>query len=444
MSHKSTIAVIAVVIVLIVVVGGLYAAGIINFNKTTTAPNTLQSTPEQRVPNIVTTSVVSSALGKHVTLGLGASGLALNASTFLGGGVLPFASATQVSQVNSAYSQVIVSPFSQQVMPSYILGLGNNVTYNTYQIGIFVPPGSGFAVVSFAHSSNSSFAAFLESTLSSSLKKDFNATSYNSTSISFDIGSIDGSNYVFVAENQIVRGYYLEGMLANYSSYNILILYLTPGFTSYSNFTTILSNQINNIKALPSSSVPSVMASAAQINSITGLNYKTQSAIAVNFNNTKKLLNEYITLTDSREGISASSTNMTFLNNTVGTMTGLVAKEMVSGENTTAFTVIAFSNSSAPSAILSTIDAGSSGSNLQISNYSGWKFVFENTTNYNYNEIYNKTTGNYSLTKTPYSNTTFVLAVKGNYMIIFESEEQNQVFTKTMVESFLSDESSLI
>jgi hypothetical protein len=444
MSHKSTITIIAVLVVLIVIIGALYAAGLINFNKTTTstATNTLQSTPEQRAPNIVTTNVVSSALGKQVTLGLGASGVSLNASTFLGGGILPFASADQVSQVNGAYSQVIVSPFSQQVMPSDILGLGNNVTYNTYQIGIFVPPGSGFAVVSFAHTSNSSFAAYLVSQLSSSLKKDYNATSYNSTSISFDIGSLNGSNYVFVAENQIVRGYYLEGMLANYSSYNILILYLTPKFTSYSNFTTILSNQINDIKALPSSSVPSVMASAAQIKSITGLNYKTQSEIAVNFNNTKKLLNEYIDLTEAYRGIS--STNMSFLNNTVGTMSGLVAKEMVSGENTTAFTVIGFSNSSAPSAILTTIYTASSGSNLQISNYSGWKFLFENTTNYNYNYVYNKTTGNYTVIKTPHSNTTTVLAVNGKYMIIFESEEENQVFTKTMVESFLSDESSLI
>ncbi len=435
MVNKFTAAVSIIVVVLVVVVGVIYASDLMNTGKNSSTSNAINATPEQRAPNIVNSQVVSSALGSQWTMSMGASGSSLNASTFISGtGITTgFSNVRQVAP-NIGFAGNSMSPFST-------LSVGNNLSYNTFQIGLFVPPQDGFAGVSFAHSTNSSAPASLVSCLNSQISANFNgATSYNSTNTSYDSGTVNGSEYVFLSTNSATpHGWYLEGLLANYSSYNIVIFYFTPQFTGHMEFINMLTAQISDIKSQSTSNVPSILVSSAQINKITGINYKTQSAIAVNLNNTKKMLSEYLYLTGGSSDIS--STNYTILNNTVGNINGLVAKYMSNGENVTFGAIISFSNSTAPATLYDLIQTSSaSGTNIKTSSYDGWNFIFQNVTDYSYH--YNYTTGSY--TSIPYSNTTTVLAVNGDYMLLFVSNEKNQVFTESMAQQLLSDESTMI
>ncbi|MCL4345320.1 MAG: hypothetical protein M1375_01405 [Candidatus Thermoplasmatota archaeon] len=440
--NKKVTAVLAVVIVILVIgVGALYFSGMLNFNSSTQA-NSLQSTPSTRAPNIVSSSVVSKDLGSKWTMTMGASGSTLNASTFISGqNGVPLIAQAQVSPEFTT-GNIVSSPFTS-------FGLGNNVTYNTYQAAVFVPPETGYAVISFAHSTSSSVPGYVVSTISSEISAHFSGkTSYNSTAISFKIGTASGSNYVFVSEQTDLFQYapgawYLEGVLANYSSYNIMFLYYTPHFLNVTNFTAILTTQVSNLKSPSTPSVPSVLISSSDMNKMTNLSYKTQSAIAVNLNDTKRLLNEYIDMTGASR--SVSSTNRTILNNTIGTVTGLAAKYMMSGRtNYTEATIIGFSNSSAPKVLFDLLDAQGDNSGLKLANYSGWSYAFQNTTLYNYQYHFNQTTHSYTYNKTAYANETTVVAVNGKYMLIFETYQSNGVFTQGLAKQLLSDESGLI
>ncbi len=452
MNNKSTVIIAAIIVVLLVAVGGLYVSGVFNFSTTSkTQSNSLQSTPTERAPNVVSSQVVSKAFGKSWTMTAGASGSSLNASTYLSGN-------TGIPLISQAAVSPEVAPMDVSVSPFSIFNVGNNVSYNTYQAGIFVPPQEGFAIVSFAHSRDSSTPGYVVSTITEQISSHFQGkSSYNSSRIHFDSGVMDGSTYIFLAihginvfgESSIGMGAWnLEGLLANYSAYTILIIYYVPSYSNFTNFTTILTDQVAQLKAPQTPAEPSVMASASQISSISGLSYKTQSAIALNLNDTKKLLHEYLDLTGS--GSAISSTNYTMLNNTIGEVTGIAAKELVSGgisgsrSNITAFAVIGFSNSSAPKTLFDLISTTGNTAGAHFTTYNGWHFGFNTTVEYTGNYVYNNTNGNYTYVKHIFANMSVGIAVNGSYMVILESTQSNSVFTMGMFEQFLNDESTLL
>ncbi len=452
MNSKYTAVVVAIIVILLVAVGVLYVSGGLNFlTSSKTQTNSLQSTPAERAPNVVNSQVVSEAFGKSWTMTAGASGSSLNASTYLSGN-------TGIPLISPAAVSPEVAPMDVSVSPFSIFNVGNNVSYNTYQAGIFVPPQEGFAIVSFAHSKDSSTPGYVVSTITEQISSHFQGkSSYNSSGIHFDSGVMDGSTYIFLAIHGIrafgafpstLWAWNLEGLLANYSSYTILIIYFVPSYSNFTNFTTIMTNQVAQLKAPQTPAEPSVMASASQISSISGLNYRTQSAIALNLKDTKKLLHEYIDLTGS--GNTISSTNYTMLNNTIGEVTGIAAKELVSGKisgsrsNMTDFAVIGFSNSSAPKALFDLMSTEGNTNGVNFTTYDGWHLGFNTTVQYTVNFVYNKTTGNYTQVKHISANMSVGVAVYGSYMVIFESKQSNSVFTMDMFEQFLNDESTLL
>ncbi len=438
MGKKSTIAIVVVVVILFVAVGVMYETGIFGKLVSTSSPS--KASPEAMAPNVVSPSVVSSSLGGKWSMLTGASGSSLNASSFVSGQAttLPFVSMAIHSKDLLAGKQ-IPSPFS-------ILNY-NNITYNTYQIGIYVPPHNGFAVVTFGHAVNGTSPGFIVSTLNAELKQaNSSLSSSNSENFSYKSGTVSGSNYVFASLHYSISSgnnyWHLEGLIANYSSYNILIIYFTPSFTGYTAFQKILTNQVNDIKSASSVSVSPILVSASQVNTITGLHYRTQSQVTVNLNDTSKLLSQYINMTGTT-GIS--KTNLTLLNNTIGKVTTVYAKEMLVKKNLTELAMVKFSSSDAPAALYDLFTKNNTGSsNLVTSTYDSWHFVFQNTTNYNYNYVYNSSTGNEVQTKTPVSNSSVLIGVSGDYMLIFASTETHSTFTKSMAEQILTDENTMI
>jgi hypothetical protein len=438
MSNKITAVIAIVIVVLVAGVGALYFSGMLNFN-TSTAPaaGTLQSTPSQRAPNIVTSSVVSKSLGGHWEMTVGASGSTLNASTFLSGqSSVPLVEQAQVSPAVVGQGSV-ASPFEY-------FGVGNNASYNTYQMAVFVPPQTGYALISFAHSNNSKVPGYMVNTIKQELMDHFNGkTSYNSSKLSFDTGVVSSSEYVFVSlqDNFFPQAYapgswYLEGVLANYSSYNIMFLYYTPHFLNVTNFTTLLSNQVSQLKSPSTPGQPSVLITSSELNTMSGINFKAQGVMAINLKDTSKLLNEYINMTGSSNQIS--NVNRTILNNTIGDLTGIEAKYWNYGlQNTSEIAILGFSSSSAPKTLFD-LTMSSAGNSVISGNYSGWDFAFSNTTltnPYYYNGTY---------TEIPYANQTTMVAFQGEYMLIFEIEQKNGVFNENLVKELLKDESNLV
>ncbi|MGP6239484.1 hypothetical protein ACNF40_03585 [Cuniculiplasma sp. SKW4] len=445
MNNKLTAVLAVVIVILVAGVGVLYFSGMLNFNTTTTTTgDSLQSTPSERAPNIVTSSVVSKSLGGHWDMTVGASGSTLNASSFIGGqSSVPL---VEQSQVNPQIltGGLVASPFVN-------FGVGNNASYNSYQMAIFVPPQNGYALISFAHSNNSGTPGFIVNTIRTELMDHFQGkTSYNSSEYTFDTGFVSSSEYVFLAmvynafPQEYAKGtWYLEGVLANYSSYNIMFLYYTPHFLNVTNFTTLLSNQVEQLKSPSTPAQPSVLISSKQLGSVSGIDFNTQGAMAINLNNTQKLLNEYINMTGSSRQISSS--NRTILNNTLGKLSGIEAKYMNAGDqNTSEIAMLGFTSSGPVSAIYDLITANSGQSSTVTGNYSGWNFIFSNTTLDNYNYIYNSTNDTYQTIKIPYANQTTFVAFQGKYMLIFEITQKYGVFTENLAKELMQDESNLI
>ncbi|MHB1440830.1 MAG: hypothetical protein ACYCSO_07660 [Cuniculiplasma sp.] len=436
MVSKSSKILVIVVVVLFVAVGALYATGMLNFNNT--GPKTTSPTsPEAKAPNVVSSSVVSKAFGSQWRMDTGAAGTSLNASTFMGGGAFPLLIPGHHNINGFLSSGVSIDPFPN------VLGLGNNLTYNSYQIGIYVPPQNGFAIVSFAHSTQNVSPGYIVSFINSQIYPHFKGKAVTPSSDSYKNGTVDGANYDFASIPHFDNRYYLEGVIANYSVYNILLIYLTPHFTGYGNFTEILSSQIGMLKSAPTTTVHSVLFSSSQVKSVTGISFKLQSTISVNFNNTRKLLSEYESFTGASSSIS--KTNSTLLNNTIGNVQTVSAENLIQSKNTTEGAMIYFSNSSSPASLYDLMTKTSeNSSSMHLGIYSGWHYMFQNTTDYSYSYRYNQTTGNGTYTKTPILNTSFIIAVNGNYMFIMEVMLKSKVFDLSMAQSILTDESSLI
>lgn len=443
--NKKLTAVLAVVIVVLVAgVGAIYFSGMLNFNTTTTTTsNSLQSTPSQRAPNIVTSSAVSKSLGGQWTMTVGASGSTLNASSFMSGqSSLPLVAQAQVSP-QILTGSLVASPFVN-------FGVGNNASYNSYQMAVFVPPETGYALISFAHSDSAGTPGYIVNTIKSELMDHFQGkTSYNSSTYTFDTGSVSSSEYIFLAisynlfSQEYAPGtWHIEGLLANYSSYNIMFLYYTPHFLNVTNFTSLLTTQVSQLKSPSTPASPSVLISSKYLNNLTGIDFSTQGAMAINLNNTQKLLNEYLNMTGSSNQIS--SVNRSIINNTFGKLTGIEAKSMSAGAyNESEMAMLGFSTSAAPMSLYDLL-ISNPGQSANIGNYSGWNFIFSNTTLSTTYYYENTTTGNGSISEIPYANQTTLLAFHGKYMLVFEITQKYGVFTESLIKQMLTAESNLI
>ncbi|MGP6220413.1 hypothetical protein [Caldiplasma sukawensis] len=411
MTKKSSVIIVVLLVVVVVAVFSIYSSGLLSglFNNKTT----VTSTPQQEAPNVVSSTVVSKAFGSSYTLASGASGTSLNVASFVSG-----SSHTVLSSYNPYY---VATPYSY-VSPFSLTNVANNATYGYFQIGIFVPPGNGFALINIGSAINASYAGYVVSSLNTELHNSYNGSNNNNVSIHIANGTISGSNYVYVSTYGVIgiKNWYLQGLIANYSDYNILIIYYSPANTSVSAFTQILSSQLSELKSGISGNAPQNLVSASQVSSITGVNFKTQSDISVSLQNTTKLLNEYIEITGGSS--SVSNENRTLLNNTIGQISNVYAKYMTNGSNMTELALVKFSSSSADKTLFDAIAVNSS---VSEQTYSGWTYIN-------------------SSSSVPGYNSSLVLAINGNYLMIFELILTKSATNNALVQSILSDESSLI
>lgn len=407
MTKKSSVIMVVVLVVVVIAVFSLYSSGMLSNlfkNKTTVV-----SAPQQQAPNVVSSTVVSKAFGNSYTLATGASGTSLDVSSFVSG------SGTSHLILSSYNPYYVATPYSY-ISPFSITNVTSNATYGYYQIGIFVPPGNGFALINIASAINASYAGYVVKTTNTQLKES------NNKSVQFSNGTINGANYVYISTYGVIgiKSWYLQGVLANYSNYNILIVYYSPSSTNVSAFTQILSSQVSELKSGISGMAPQKLVSASQVSSITGVNFKTNADISVSLQNTTKLLNEYIEITGGSASISKE--NRTLLNNTIGQISNLCAKYMINDSNETGIGLIKFASSSADKTLFDAIAVNSS---VSEKTYAGWTYLN-------------------SSSSFPGFNSSIVFAINGNYLLIFEIVLSKSAPNSVVIQSILSDESSLI